>query len=245
FQTIFNAKNARLTYTLLLSKTIQGNFEFVSKARKDIFHAAYPKFVSSDNNISINGFGQDLTYTGGFTLEGRNIFSTSARPGSLAALTGIKEDETAFKVRSSRFVLSDSLISANNVQLSLYMGENDSLYHSDLQFKYIKKDHAIQMVRDRNTTAGNMPFINNYHAFYIEADVIKYDLERDSMDIYMLSGAQELRPAIFESFDFFNKDRYNQLIGIYDFHPIKLFYQVCPKCGYHQFLCSGTGLKFS
>ncbi|NJO01945.1 MAG: hypothetical protein HC880_09855 [Bacteroidia bacterium] len=41
---IFNAKNARLTYTLLLSKTIQGNFEFVSKARKDIFHAAYPKF---------------------------------------------------------------------------------------------------------------------------------------------------------------------------------------------------------
>ena len=118
-----------------------------------------------------------------------------------------------------------------NVSIALYMGESDSLYHSDLQFKLLRKDNEIQLVRDRNTYAGVTPFINNHHEFYINADVIKYNLDKDSLDIYMLSGAQGIRPAVFESFDYFNRDRYNNMIGMNNFHPLKLFTRYSQKIG--------------
>ncbi|MDX2304407.1 MAG: hypothetical protein NW226_16495 [Microscillaceae bacterium] len=232
---IIHAEYATLNYTLLLSRPVKGDFEYVSKARKDIYQATYPKFTSYSNDVEINQFGQDLHYNGGFTLEGRKIYSRSKNTNQLSAISGIKNDETAFKVLSKDFNINDSIISAPHVSIALYMGGIDSLYHSDLQFKLLRNKSEIQLVRDRNTSAGQTPFINNHHQFYINADVVKYNLEKDSLDIYMLSGAQGLRPAIFESFDYFNKDRYNNMIGGYNFHPLKLFTRYAQKIGSTDF----------
>ena len=175
---IIRAENVRLNYTLLLSRPVKGDFEFVSKARKNIYYAKYPKFTSYTNNVEINQFGEDLRYNGGFTLEGVNISSRSKNPSLISTITGIKDYSEAFKVSSKNFTMNDSIIASRNVAISLYMGESDSLYHSDLQFKLLRNDNEIQLVRDRNTSAGVTPFINNHHEFYIDADVIKYNLEK-------------------------------------------------------------------
>ena len=232
---IIKAENATLNYTLLLSRAVKGDFEFVSKARKNIYYAKYPKFTSYSNDVEISHFGEELLYNGGFSLEGRNISSRSKNPNSLSTLTGIKDYTEAFRVKSNNFKINDSIISSRNVSIALYMGESDSLYHSDLQFKLLRNDNELQLVRDRNTSAGVTPFINNHHEFYINADVIKYNLDKDSLDIYMLSGAQGIRPAVFESFDYFNRDRYNNMIGMNNFHPLKLFTRYAQKIGSTEF----------
>ncbi len=220
---ILNAKNVTLKYTLLLSQTIRGDFEYVSRPSKNVYQAKYPKFISYENDIQIDQLGKDLSYVGGFSLEGRNISSTSQQPNAFSVLKVTKYGDEALRIASRNFSINDSIISSDHVNLALYMGGSDSLSHSDLKFKYLKNEQEVQLVRDRNTSAGSTPFINNHHEFYIDADVVKYNVKKDSMDIYMLSGAQALRPAVFESFDFFNKGRYTQMIGVYDFHPIKLF----------------------
>lgn len=233
---VLNVKNARLNYTIMLSKTLLGDFEFVSRARKSPQDAKYPRFISYDADVLINQFGKDLSYQGGFCLEGINIFSNSTNPNQLSIITGESPLGTAFRIRSPKFLITDSLVTASQVSMSIYLGgEQDSLYHSNLQFKLYRENRIIQMIRDRNTSAANTPFINSYHQFYIDADVVSYNLEKDSLDIFMLSGAQNLRPALFESFDFFNQQRYNEMVGLYDFHPIKLFTKYAEKLNSIQF----------
>lgn len=250
-----NAKNVKMTYTPLFNKQILGDFEFSSRARKDIYNALFPKFISAENNIRISQFGQNLEYQGGFTLEGRKIYSNSRNAGQLAAFWGKSKDDdgneqTSFKVTSRRFAITDSLITSPNVRFSLYLGEKDSLSHASLQFRYTrgskKTGGEVQLVRDRNSMSSNTPFINNHHEFYIDADLIRYDIAKDSMDMYMLSGAQDLRPAVFESFDFFSKDRYNKMMAVYDFNPIKMFLNFArePEIKSNTFFISQLASKY-
>lgn len=221
---VIAAQNVQLKYTLLLNRQISGDFEFVSRPRKDEYSARFPKFVSAYNNVEIQQFAKDLSYKGGFSLEGRNISTQARNPGLLSTFTGEKDGMPAFRMTSSRFELGDSIITSPSSQFALYLGESDSMYHGALQVKYYKDNRKILLVRDRNSSVADMPYVNNHHEFYISADILTYDLEKDSMDIYMLSGAQNIRPATFESFDYFNEDRYNMMrSGMLDFHPLKIF----------------------
>jgi hypothetical protein len=244
---IFAAKNVEMHYRPLFSQAIKGDMEFVSRPRKNVYSAIYPKFISAESNISINNFGKDLSYRGGFSLEGRNIFSNSRSAQALSVFQAqrefVSEEEgkttremrPAFRVASKRFAITDSLITSPSAKFSLYFGSNDSLYHAQMQLKFLRKKNELQMIRDRNTAAGNTPFINSFHKFYIDVDVVRYDLTKDSMDIYMLSGDQSLRPAVFESFDYFDRDRYTSMRGFNDFHPLRLLTQYAQKEGITSF----------
>ena len=235
---ILNAKNVTFTYKPLFDKPIKGDLEFVSRARKDQNTALYPKFVSENNKVEIGGFGKtstyELAYQGGFSLEGRKIYSTSRNGQGSYFLakhtvvdngTNTSEMKPAFRLSSKKFSIGDSIIAANSAKFTLFLGESDSLHHANLELKFSRKKMELQMVRDRNSAAANTPFINTFHKFYIDADVVRYNLEKDSLDIFMLSGSQDLRPAVFESFDFFDRDRYTAMRGSENFNPLRLMVQ--------------------
>ena len=71
---IIKAENVTLNYTLLLSRAVKGDFEFVSKARKNIYYAKYPKFTSYSNDVEITHFGEELKYNGGFQFRRKKYF---------------------------------------------------------------------------------------------------------------------------------------------------------------------------
>lgn len=229
------ATNATLTYTDVLKKSIKGDYIFASRPRKNVNYAVFPKFVSNEHNVEIPNISQNIDYKGGFTLEGRKILSTSKQGNLYSYLMGKSgvidnAKKSSFLIASRKLAITDSTISTNNAKFSLYMGFQDSLYHSDLQLNYYRsqaqkkeKKYDLRLVRDRNTASGSTPFIDNHHEFYIDADVVRYNIEKDSLDLFMLTGSQDLRPAMFESFDFFDKERYSQMIGLYNFHPLRLF----------------------
>ncbi|TAG88354.1 MAG: hypothetical protein EAZ20_08695, partial [Bacteroidetes bacterium] len=233
--------NATLTYTDVLKKSIKGDYTFASRPRKNANYAVYPKFVSNEHNVEIPNISQNIDYKGGFSLEGRKIISTSKQGNLYSYLIGKSgfidnNKKSSFLIASRKLAITDSTISTNNAKFSLYMGAQDSLYHSDLQLNYYRsqaqkkeKKYDLRLVRDRNTASGSTPFIDNHHEFYIDADVVRYNIEKDSLDLFMLTGSQDLRPAVFESFDFFDKERYNQMIGLYSFHPLRLFGEFARK----------------
>ncbi len=239
---ILNIKNVIFYYKLLFDKPIKGDLDFVSRSRKNNNEAQYPKFVSADNNVAIGGFGKtasyEITYQGGFSLEGRKIYSASRNPQAMSYFKakhsntdkdGSKSEmKPAFTLASRKFSIGDSLISSPSTKFSLYLGSQDSLYHSNLELKFFRNKMELQMLRDRNSAASNTPFINSFHKFYIEADVMRYNLEKDSLDIFMLTASSDV-PAIFESFDFFDRDRYSALRGLENFNPLRLMVQYAKK----------------
>ncbi len=228
-KTIIKAENVKLRYSLLLNRPVTGNFEFYSRGRKDNFSAKYPKFISKEANIEINQLAPNISYYGGFSLEGRNIFSESLQENALATLNGTKNGDDAFRIRSRKFAIGDSLIASDGVEFSLYLGGGDSLYHSNVQFKYSIPEDEIVFIRRKNATSARMPFINNYHKFYMNADILRYHPSNDSLFVFMLSLARDLNPAVFESYDFFDQGEYNGMLGLYNFHPLKLFTRYAQK----------------
>lgn len=223
------APNSTMTYSLLLKRSVKGTFEYASNRGRDVKVATYPKFVSSVNDVEIPELSKGLSYKGGFTLEGRKIIC-QAGGKSLSSISGIGSDGTkAFEVKGNRFVITDSLITSSNVRFNFYFNDTDSLFHANLQFKYFKPKNEIQLVRDRNTEASITPFINNHHEMYMEADLVRYNIEKDSLDIFMVTGVESQRPAVFESFDFFNRERFYKMAGTFDFHPLRLLNDYASK----------------
>ncbi|HEY3429219.1 MAG TPA: hypothetical protein VGK39_01000, partial [Cyclobacteriaceae bacterium] len=81
----FNVKKPELKVDLVklnyVGKTpgfIPGKFEFRSQSRKDSVASSYPRFTSYQSNLDIKGLGgPNMRYTGGFSLQGPKILSSS------------------------------------------------------------------------------------------------------------------------------------------------------------------------
>ncbi len=234
------ASNVKMTHTDFFKTPIKGDMEFTSRPRKDAKSAQYPRFISLENNTIVNNILPNLNYKGGFSLEGRKFNSASKKSGATAILTGkspvaTKGGYDAFRVESRKFIFNDTTVTSNEARVSLYFNDaKDSLFHNNLEFTYDTKPKMkdkelgnieIRLVRNRNSTAGKAPLVNNFHKFYMDIDALRYYPEKDTLNGYMVSGslkADSLRPALLESFHYFNIERYNELRGLTSFHPIQL-----------------------
>ena len=241
---ILKSNNVTFYYLSLFKTPLKGNFEFQSQRRRNNYVANYPRFISTKSDIKMPDIGGGLSVQGAFTLIGNRVYSSAALDGTPARFWGKKkiqdsdEEETSFVAQSNKFQVfhedaiidksvyrknlkGDSLstLKSRQASLSMYLAL-DSLYHPKLGIKYSKEKKSMNFIRDRSHR--DVPFINNHHKFFIQADVVHYDIEKDTLDFYMLGG-QGVRPATFESFDFHNQERYTRMIGAFSFHPLKLF----------------------
>ncbi|WP_299456740.1 hypothetical protein [uncultured Microscilla sp.] len=241
---ILKSRDVSFYYLSLFKTPLKGDFEFQSQRRRNNYVANFPRFISTKNDITMPNIGGDLAVKGAFTLIGNRVYSSAARNGDLARFWGKKkipdsdEEEVSFLALAKKFQIfhdgavkdksiyrknlgADSLstLRARQAVLSMYLGL-DSLYHPKLGVRYSKEKHQIDFIRDRSHR--HVPFLNNHHRFFIHADIMQFDVEKDTMDFYMLGG-QGIRPASFESFDFHNQERYTRMIGTFPFHPLKLF----------------------
>ncbi|MCS6822203.1 MAG: hypothetical protein NZ551_10085 [Microscillaceae bacterium] len=251
----FSSKNSTLTYTPFNLQNVKGEFSFLSKIRKNADAAEYPRFTANENIIDIPNFARDVSYHGGFSLEGKKIYSTSKSPAP-SVFTGKKFGELAFRVISKRFLIEEKLVTADKARMTFFLttnkkGQRDSLFHSSVKFRYVRDTSEMQFIRDRNSAAGSTPFINTSHKFFIDADVVRYNITKDSLDIFMFNvdykgkdSIAGLRPAFFESEDFFDKERFNNMIGVSDFHPIKLFTNYARKIGKNEFFTQEIARDF-
>lgn len=242
---ILKSRDVSFFYLSLFKTPFKGDFEFQSQRRRNNYAAKYPRFISAKSDIKMPDIGGGLSVQGAFAIIGNRIYSSASRGGELARFWGKKrvdpdsdEEETSFLAQSKQFQIfhedaiidksvyrknlrGDSLatLKARQAILSMYLGL-DSLYHPKLGVRYSKDKNQINFIRDRSHR--HVPFINNHHRFFMQADIMNFDVKNDTMDFYMLGG-QGIRPASFESFDFHNQERYTRMIGAFPFHPLKLF----------------------
>lgn len=194
----------------------------------------YPVFQAYQDDIVLNQFGQYISYKGGLKIEGfkgvgsRRVYDsyTGEEIDGDVQLTGEKGGLPIFNILSKRveFNLMDSLTTAKASRSSIFVGYvPDSIYHTYSDIMYKSGIEVLDLIRDIHSSYRYTPFIDNFHRFYIDADIVRYHIEDDSLDILMTTVTDSLHSVNFESFGYFNLERFTNLGGFYDFHPLILF----------------------
>lgn len=217
------------------AKPILGVFEYSSKKRFSNVPDQYPRFASYRNNEVIPGLGSGITYKGGLALAGLQLVGASA-DGQPAVLTVTdRAGKTVFKATSRKFEFRDSLITAPVAQFTGYIDTADSLTHPAVQFKFDKTSRVASLSRIDRTGYGRVPFSDTYHKFFIQPEVVRWDVPRQKVDFYQVGAKREV-PVRLESFDYFQPQRYSDLSTDYGFHPLQIIGAYITKTKQQTFL---------
>ena len=109
---------------------------------------------------------------------------------------------------------------------------SDSLFHPGIAMRYNGRKNQLIVWREKKYDVT--PFYDSYHDILISTDQLIWSMNYDSINFKMANGAGIL-PATFESYDFFNLNRYQGLNGPYSFHPIGLSVFYAQKYGITEF----------
>jgi hypothetical protein len=232
----FKADLVKLNYTGKTPGLVPGKFEFRSVSKKSKELATYPRFTSYESNLAITGLGKpNLHYSGGFSLQGQKILSTSVYK-DYATIEVLGESDKKFKARSREFIFRDSTILANQTAITLYH-ENDSITHQSVQLKY---DYAKEklLLQSEKGTRRNAPYSSSFFNVDFSANIIRWDLAADSLNI-LTQGGRNTSPMVIESIDYYDRQDFILLSGVgFKFHPLGVVANYCLQNGVREFYSS-------
>lgn len=215
---------------------IPGTFEFKSQSRKDSTLSTFPRFRSYQSDLNITGLADDnVRYRGGFSLIGNRVTSSSVS-GDPASLDVFHEGEKKFTVVSPEIVFEPGTITSNKAKINILHG-NDSIVHHTVRVKYTYgSDSTQQLLLQKDK--GDMryaPYTSSFFNIDFAADIIRWDLYSDSMNI-QIDGARNTVPLVIESIDYYDPEDYRLLKGVgFGFHPLALFANYSLKNGTREF----------
>jgi len=224
-----------LNYTGKTPGLIPGVFEFQSPRRPDSVFSTYPRFKSYQSDLKIQGLAdENVLYTGGFSLTGRNISSGSFFD-ALSTIEVLSNGKRKFIAESPQFVFSDSTITSEKTKIKI-LDENDSLTHHQVRIRYTYGDSIqnLVIVRDKGSMR-NAPYSSSYYNIDFAADIIRWDVRSDSMNFFVQGGSSEA-PMIIESTNYYDKDDFELLQAKgFNFSPLALVVKYCLKKKVREF----------
>ncbi len=223
----------KLNYTGKTPGEIAGTFEFKSQARKDSVASTYPQFKSYQSDIAIQGIGNDnIKYKGGFSLTGNKI-SSGSLSGDYSMIDVSSEGERKFTAWSPEFLFLDSAIQSARTKIKIYQ-RNDSIVHPDVKIRYDFNKENLSVIPVKGSLR-NAPYAASFFNIDFSADILKWDLKSDSMNIFT-NGNRNTVPMVIESVDFYDQDDFRLLGGQgFSFHPLVLAVSYCLKNKTRQF----------
>lgn len=185
-------------------------------AGKDIENSSFPKFDSYEKRLLIKQIAEGMDYDGGFSMKGRRLLG-SGTPESPARITIYRDDRPFIIVESLNFTIRPDKISSETAKLAIYMSE-DSITHPGLQFKFVKADRLVTLVRT-DEGISKSPFYNSYHDLEMYFEALYWNMADPLMTMGNLFGSSNTRAA-FESTDYYREKRYYALQGIDPINPL-------------------------
>jgi hypothetical protein len=237
------AELVKFNYTGKTPGLIPGRFEFRSTPKKSKKVAAYPRFASYESNLAITGLATpSLRYSGGFSLQGQKILSTSVNNDyATIELTG--EVESKFKARSKEFLFKDSSVIANQAAVTIYhLG--DSITHQSVQFKYDFAKETL-LLQSEKGSMRNAPYTSSFLGMDFSANLVRWNLKADSLNI-LTQGGRNTVPMVFQSNDFYDRKDFILLSGTgFKFHPLGAVANYCMQNGVRDFYSSELARQFN
>lgn len=177
----------------------------------------YPKFDSYQNRYSIPDIFPDVSYEGGFSFYG-NRFVAKGDSISPAILRFNYNSKPFLKVSSKLFSIQDDKFISTRASVSMYVGENDSIFHPGLEFKFLKENKEVVLTRS-NEGISQTPYYDSYHLLQLFVEAMYWKLGEPFVSFGMTKSASK-GEARFRSDKFYNELEYDRMQGMDEVHPL-------------------------
>ena len=221
----FSTSNVKLMFKRFSDDPIEGRFEFASKPRPGGTVSDYPVFASNYAVASIE-LSEKVKYSGGIEVRGNKFFgrAISREMGTLELNT---ESGNRVVINSQNFILGDSSVTTENGSMSIIHGA-DTIYHPGVQVWYDVAGEKLIAMRNKENRISS--FNSSYFGMEMNADLLKWDMQSDSIEFSVLNGRKEI-PMTVESDKYFTMDRYRRMNSLFPTHPLVMAVYYSRKYG--------------
>ena len=178
----------------------------------------YPKFTSYSKDIELKEIFPNIDYRGGYKMQGKD-FVADGGDYAEARIVFKRDGKDVFIANANRFSIGADRIVSQQAGVRIFF-DNDSIYHGNLQFKYIDSKRQLQLYRDVNGLSS-ATMLNTYHNVTMDFELLQWNIDQDIINFGSLPGTAVSRVS-FESIARFDSALCAILGGIDAVHPLFL-----------------------
>ena len=178
----------------------------------------FPKFTSYSKNVELQEIFANIDYRGGYMMQGKKFVADGGKYAE-AKIVFKRNGKDVFIANANRFSIGSDRITSKSAGIKIFF-DTDSIYHSNLHFKYINSERKLQLYRDENGLSG-APMLNTYHNLTMDFELLEWNIDGDMITFGSLPGSFE-SVVNFESVARYDSAQYMMLGGIDAVHPLFL-----------------------
>lgn len=209
------------TYKNYFDKEIKGSLHDKLITNNDPLKTNFPRFTAKNQDVPLQAISENVIYNGGFTLAGAKILGqgTEGEKSTLLIYKPGTKQKIAFASFYNITINKPEKISVSNAEVSIYFGK-DSIYHPRISLIYNLQENKLRLVKGEGSLASSK-FWDSYHNVEFDADIIEWNVNEKDININTVSTSG-MKPAIYESKDFFNKSTMRQIRGNVSYDPLSI-----------------------
>ncbi len=186
-------------------------------------NAQYPQFSSEITNLFIENIFKDVDYEGGFAMKGAKILGkgNSSHMAKTTFRRPYRDKRGHYDLliaRSDMFVIERDRLYASQAAVSIYH-QDDSIFHSGLQFKYQNDRREVSMLRIEEGIEQS-PYFDTYHGVDIDCEAVYWNMDDPQIDFRSTKGLKTESRAAFISDQYYSEREFDYLQGLDYKHPL-------------------------
>lgn len=193
--------------------------------------ANYPRFESYDKRLQIKNIFDGVDFDGGFTMRGNRLAATGTSE-DLAQLVFYREGKPFLTVRSLEFIIRPERIASAHASI-MFDFATDSIHHPDVSMKFDTRVRELALLRGEEGFQ-KAPFSNTYHQVDMTAEALYWKIDQPLIEFGGVAGSTQ-NSATFESRTYYNRDRYQSMMGLGLIHPLIQIRDYMRKSGRDEF----------
>lgn len=221
-------------HKVLFNTPLSGSY--YDKVMSQQSNRSYPRFSSYDRNVSIADVGPNITFTGGFRMEGNNIYGAGDDDYPAKIEFTNDKGKKVITARSTQFLIKKGEeLSSIRAEIALSLG-TDSITHPGVRMVYRFKDKELTLYRE-NSGIGAAPFYDSFHKKEVEVDEIKWNINDPTIDLNMTTGAGKNAMEL-TSDAYYQKGEVEKYQTIKDVSPVNMLKRFCDESQSREFEAS-------
>ncbi|MBN1951762.1 MAG: hypothetical protein JW801_11200 [Bacteroidales bacterium] len=227
----YEVENVSFTNKLYFDEPLFGRLEDKVKLNNEPEDATYPRFYSYTKEFLIEDLYENIDYEGGLSMQGAKLVGTGTEEKN-AHLNIYRNDTLVLRASSVFFGFRSDRVSSERTSITIKL-ENDSIYHPDLFFTYRVRNKELTLLKTDNFTSQG-PYSNSYHKVDMNFDQLTWNMDEDVMNFTAPRGAA-IGNAYFESVNYFNYDKYIDMMLLDERHPLYILKEFAGLYGSDEF----------
>lgn len=228
----YQAENVIFTNKYYFHSPLKGILYDKVKFIKEPDDAIYPKFDSYTKEFVIPNLYKNIDYEGGLSMQGSKLVGIGTHEKG-AKLKIYRKDTLVLIASSVYFGFKSDKIASQNTAVTIKL-DKDSIYHPDLFLTYRVHNKELTLLKTSSYTSQG-PYFDSYHKLDMNFDQLNWRMDENFMRFSASRGAS-IGNAYFESMDYFNYQKFMDMMVLDQAHPLVVLRNYARKYGREDFL---------